>query len=262
MEIFFVIFAGMVFGSFASCMTYRFQKSNRSLLKRSYCILCQAPLRIVNLIPIFSYLIQGGKCHKCNAKISPRYIIIEVIFVLCFLSIFFLQNNQINIKLLFLLTISSILLMIAIIDFEKYFIPDSLQFILFVVYVLYFLVFNNSNVSSIFVNKIFSSIIFGSFAIALFYIFYIFRKVEAIGSDDIKFFFVAGFMLGLTNFLPFIFITGIIGIIFGSIWTKIKKDDTFPFAPALCIAAIVCLVFDKKFVFVDILASQLFLLSF
>jgi len=262
MEIFFIIFLGMVFGSFASCMTYRLQKSNRSLLKRSYCVLCHAPLKIINLIPIFSYLIQGGKCHKCKLKISPRYIIIEVIFVLCFLSVFFLQNNQINIKLLFLLAISSILLMIAIIDFEKYFIPDLLQFILFVFYILYFLVSNDSDIFSAFFNKIFSSIIFGAFAIALFYIFYIFKKVKAIGSDDIKFFFLAGFMLEITNFLPFIFITGIIGVIFGSIWTKLKKDSTFPFAPALCSAAIFCLVFDKKFVFVDILASQLFLLSF
>lgn len=262
MEIFFIIFLGMIFGSFASCMTYRLQKSNRSLFKRSYCILCHTQLKIINLIPIFSYLIQSGKCHKCKSKISPRYIIIEFIFVIFFLSIFFLQENQINIKLFFLLAISSILLMIAIIDFEKYFIPDLLQFVLFAFYVLYFLVFNHSNIYAILTSKIFSSIIFGFFAISLFYIFYIFRKVKAIGTDDIKFFFLAGFMLEITNFLPFIFITGIIGVIFGSIWTKIKKDNTFPFAPALCTAAIVCLVFDKKFFFVDILASHLFLLSF
>ena len=37
---------------------------------------------------------------------------------------------------------------------------------------------------------------------------------------------------------------GILGIIFGLIWQKIKEDDTFPFAPALVVSFVVSLVIN------------------
>jgi len=38
-------------------------------------------------------------------------------------------------------------------------------------------------------------------------------------------------------------ITGIIGVVFGLAWQKIKNDETFPFAPAMCLSALICLLF-------------------
>ena len=71
--------------------------------------------------------------------------------------------------------------------------------------------------------------------------------LEAIGVDDIKFFAVAGLLLGMQNFVIFIFLLGIFGIIFGLIWKKIMQDLTFPFAPALCLACFLSFVLDEKF---------------
>jgi leader peptidase (prepilin peptidase)/N-methyltransferase len=45
---------------------------------RSACPHCNAPIRAHQNIPLVSYLLLGGKCANCKAKISPRYPIVEL----------------------------------------------------------------------------------------------------------------------------------------------------------------------------------------
>ncbi len=45
---------------------------------RSACPHCNAPIRAHQNIPVLSYLLLGGKCANCKAKISPRYPIVEL----------------------------------------------------------------------------------------------------------------------------------------------------------------------------------------
>jgi leader peptidase (prepilin peptidase)/N-methyltransferase len=45
---------------------------------RSACPHCNAPIRAHQNIPVVSYLLLGGKCANCKAKISPRYPIVEL----------------------------------------------------------------------------------------------------------------------------------------------------------------------------------------
>ena len=44
----------------------------------SYCPSCRQSLGWKNIIPIVSYALQKGHCHKCQAKIGFRYLLIEV----------------------------------------------------------------------------------------------------------------------------------------------------------------------------------------
>jgi leader peptidase (prepilin peptidase)/N-methyltransferase len=45
---------------------------------RSACPHCSTPIRAHQNIPVVSYLLLGGKCANCKAKISPRYPIVEL----------------------------------------------------------------------------------------------------------------------------------------------------------------------------------------
>ena len=47
--------------------------------ERSVCEHCGHVLRFYELVPIASWLVQKGKCRACGAKISVRYIIVELI---------------------------------------------------------------------------------------------------------------------------------------------------------------------------------------
>jgi leader peptidase (prepilin peptidase)/N-methyltransferase len=48
------------------------------LVPRSRCPKCNAEIKAHQNIPVVSYLLLGGKCANCGAKISPRYPIVEL----------------------------------------------------------------------------------------------------------------------------------------------------------------------------------------
>jgi leader peptidase (prepilin peptidase)/N-methyltransferase len=49
---------------------------------RSACPHCGAPIRAHQNIPLVSWLLLGGKCASCKARISPRYPIVELVTAL------------------------------------------------------------------------------------------------------------------------------------------------------------------------------------
>jgi leader peptidase (prepilin peptidase)/N-methyltransferase len=96
------------------------------------------------------------------------------------------------------------------------------------------------------------------FGLGLMGFFYLGAKIEALGIDDLKFFFIAGLLLGTRNFLTFMILSGVFGVIFGSAWQKIKRDETFPFAPSMCLALLICLLFGEKINVMKLVESMLF----
>lgn len=58
-------------------------------------------------------------------------------------------------------------------------------------------------------------------------------KKEALGYGDIKFFALAGFILGVQPLATFLILSGVMGVAFGLAWKIIFKHDVFPFGPAL-----------------------------
>ena len=48
------------------------------VVPRSACPHCGAPILVHQNIPVISWLLLGGKCASCKARISPRYPIVEL----------------------------------------------------------------------------------------------------------------------------------------------------------------------------------------
>ena len=61
---------GIVIGSFLNVCIYRIPKKEDIAVERSHCMHCGHVLQWYELIPLFSFLIQGGKCRSCKKKIS------------------------------------------------------------------------------------------------------------------------------------------------------------------------------------------------
>lgn len=242
LQFFLIAISGLIIGSFISLFTYRLATKQSLVFTRSKCVNCQAILKAINLIPIFSWLIQRGKCSNCHTKISVRYLLIELSFLIIFLLVYFVLDKEINSKMFLYFAVVTMLIAIIIVDLEHYFIPDVMQYLL-TIFVGLLMVYNNN--FSLF-GALGNGIIYVLFAIALWLFFYYGAGIEAIGIDDLKFFFIAGILLSLKNFIAFMMITGIIGVIFGFMWQKIKKDETFPFAPAMCLSTLICLLFGNN----------------
>lgn len=255
MQIFFVTILGLIFGSFGSLVSYRLAHKQPIVFTRSKCLSCGHNLTIKNLIPLFSWIFQRGKCTSCHTKISARYPLIEFSFLATFLLIYFVLGKVLDAKTFIYFAIAATLIVMIVIDLEEYFIPDSTQYFLTILATLALI--NQGGTAAVLAN-IPAAFLFLFSGIGLWIFFRYAAGIDALGIDDIKFFFIAGFMLGAKNFLPFMLLSGVFGLLFGGLWQKIKKDETFPFAPAICAAFLVCLLFQKKINPVDLLASMLF----
>lgn len=250
------IFA-LIFGSFASLLSYRLAKKQPIVFTRSKCLACLAPLQFYNLIPLFSWIFQGGKCSKCKAKISIRYPLIELSFLISFLIIYFFFGQKINYQMIIHFLMASTLIVMIIVDLEEYFIPDITQYFLAIL-VIILLILNGGN-QAVFDN-ILSAFLYAGFGIALYGFFYITTGLHAIGIDDIKFFFITGLMFGINDFLLFMLFSGVFGTVFGSLWQKIKKEEIFPFAPAICLSFFICMLLSEKFNLIDWIGKKMFFL--
>jgi len=82
MQIFFLItlfIFGLLFWSFSSVIIYRLKSKEWGILTgRSHCGVCKKTLQAIDLVPLFSWLLNWWKCRQCKAKISSIYPILEL----------------------------------------------------------------------------------------------------------------------------------------------------------------------------------------
>lgn len=87
-----ILFIGLVVGSFSTLAIHRLPLHQDIIYKRSYCPKCEHKLSFCDLIPVVSYIFLRGKCRYCKEKVSPRYLILElitgIVFLLFTISIF------------------------------------------------------------------------------------------------------------------------------------------------------------------------------
>ena len=84
----FVFLFGITIGSFLNVCIYRLPKGESLIVNNSHCMTCGTEIKRYDLIPVLSWWILRGKCRACGAKITPRYMIIELMTGLFFLAVF------------------------------------------------------------------------------------------------------------------------------------------------------------------------------
>ena len=79
---------GACIASFLNVVIWRVPRGESIVSPPSHCPKCGAEIRWWQNLPILSWLALRGKCAKCRATISPRYIIVETIGGVLFLAAF------------------------------------------------------------------------------------------------------------------------------------------------------------------------------
>lgn len=70
---------GLAIGSFLNVVIYRLPRGQSLLRPPSTCPSCGTRLRLVDNVPVLSWLALGGRCHACRAPISAQYPLVEAV---------------------------------------------------------------------------------------------------------------------------------------------------------------------------------------
>lgn len=115
--VFFVF--GLIFGSFFNVVGYRLPNKMSLISPSSHCPQCNHKLTPIELIPVFSWIFQKGRCKNCGKMIPIFYPIFELFtgIVFALIYIVFGLSVQTFIAIIFasmilIITISDVLYMI------------------------------------------------------------------------------------------------------------------------------------------------------
>jgi len=70
---------GLLFGSFANVVIWRFPRGESLSVPASHCPACETPIRWRDNIPVVSWLLLRGHCRTCGIAISGRYPTVELL---------------------------------------------------------------------------------------------------------------------------------------------------------------------------------------
>ena len=126
----FIFGFGAIIGSFLNVVIFRYQTGLSITCGKSICLSCTKKLSWLELVPIFSFLAQKGRCRNCLSKISWQYPAVELATACLFLATYLHLGGLIGMEtnlLKFLLTIFifCLLIVIAVYDLRHKIIPDT-----------------------------------------------------------------------------------------------------------------------------------------
>ena len=116
-----IILVGLCVGSFLNVVIYRVPRGlSVNEPKRSFCPHCETTLPAWQNLPIFTWIIQAGKCRFCKAPISPRYLLVEALTgALYFAAWYYLPM----LSAILAIVLFTILVVVSFIDAEHQIIP-------------------------------------------------------------------------------------------------------------------------------------------
>ena len=240
-----VFLYGICIGSFLNVVIIRLPRGESLIKRSSHCMTCGAKIRIIDLIPVFSWLFLKGKCHSCGEKISPRYPIVEALNGILYVIDLLIFGVNFNCVIMMLFT--SILICVAFIDW------DTMD-----MYVPMLLLIAALAIPSHFLTYIpLKERIIGIFIISVPFLLigeisgaYIKKKtgekVRGIELGDTILMACAGALIGWKAMIPSAFIGIILAAIFGLIIKKVTGSSKFAFGPYLCIGLWIGAMFGEE----------------
>jgi len=119
------IFAyGLCFGSFLNVCIYRLPLGKSVVAPRSACPHCGDLIPLYHNVPVLSWLILRGKCRACKQPISPRYLLIELLTGVLFLSCY--SHFGLTLAALKCAVLGYLLLGLIFADAETKLLPDAM----------------------------------------------------------------------------------------------------------------------------------------
>lgn len=224
---------GLAFGSFLNVCIHRLPLGLSVVTQRSACPACKRPIAFYDNVPVVSWLLLRGRCRNCQSRISPRYLLVELLTAALFLACY--SYFGLTLAALKYCVFGFLLLGLIFTDAETKLLPDKLTLPGLALGVLFSLPVPVHDVASQFlpavvnlpfsadlVARLFSlldsllgaalgaSFIYGAGAVYLRW-----RGAEGMGFGDVKLMAMVGAFLGIKLTILTIFAASLAGSLFG-----------------------------------------------
>ncbi|WP_138415519.1 prepilin peptidase [Aquibacillus sediminis] len=231
---------GTIFGSFFNVVGLRVPKRSLFASQRSYCPNCHHTLAWFELIPVLSYLLQGGKCRNCKQTISPMYPIIELATGILFAYSYI--HFGLQLELIISLLLMSVLAIIVVTDLTYMLIPDRI--------LLFFLPLFIVGRLMVPLDPWWSSVTGALFGLGIVAV-VIFASNGGMGGGDMKLLGLIGLVLGYKLTIVAFFLSTLYGSVICGILLALKvidRKNPVPFGPFIVLGTITSYFFGQALI--------------
>lgn len=234
-----IFILGLTIGSFLNVCIYRIPEGESIISPPSSCGSCGTRLKPVELIPVLSWLFLGGKCRYCGESIATRYPLVELLTG----SLFAVTYWRIGLDwtLIPYGILIATLITITFIDLDHQIIPNTINLFALIVFL-------GSNLTLGYIDwkeALIGSLVGGGFLFLL----VVLSRGAAMGMGDVKLMAVLGLFLGWRSALLTLFLSFILGGLFGVLLLLLKRKgrkDAIPFGPWIALAATVSILYGNE----------------
>jgi leader peptidase (prepilin peptidase) / N-methyltransferase len=89
--LFAAVFGGSV-GSFLNVVVYRLPNRLSLISPPSHCPMCKEPIRWFDNVPVFGWIMLGGRCRHCHCRIPMRYPLVEAFTLAMFVALALVED--------------------------------------------------------------------------------------------------------------------------------------------------------------------------
>lgn len=238
---------GMVFGSFLNCTAMRVVRHEDFVRGRSHCMSCGHELAAGDLIPVASWLLSGGRCRYCKARLSLRYPLTEIAFSLLAVGIYLRYGRTPETARD--LVLAGCLFILSLVDLESFEIPDGCLLVGLIAW----------GVGAPFIEKTPSAILLhllaglvcGGVMLAFSMIMDHFLGRDSLGGGDIKLYGLLGVYTGFWGSYFLVLLSSIFGLLLAAglyffSGGRQQVNRQIPLGPAIAAAGYLILLFGRE----------------
>jgi leader peptidase (prepilin peptidase)/N-methyltransferase len=237
---------GLIVGSYLNVVIYRLPRGISTVLPRSRCPGCGAAIRAFDNVPVVSYLLLGGRCRACGARISWRYPLIEGATAALFLASFLRFGFSFEAPAAALFC--ALMLVLAMIDVDHMILPDALTWPAVAVGLLLqpFLPWARlwEGPWGALAGAALGALLGAGILLAVWLGWYLIRHEEGMGLGDVKMLAAIGAFLGWQGVLVSLFFAALSGALVGlalMAWGRLGAKAKLPFGAFLALGGLVAL---------------------
>ncbi len=214
----------------------------------SQCPVCHQPIALLENIPLLSYFFLAGKCATCQASISLRYPLVELLT--CLLTLVVALHFGARVETLFACLLVWALIALSFIDLDKQLLPDEITLPLLWSGILcnLFGIFEQTlkvNLHTSIIGCIIGYLILWG----VFHVFRIITGKEGMGYGDFKLLAALGAWLGWPYIPGIILLSSATGALVGIAMILCRhhtRETPIPFGPYLALAGFINLIWGPK----------------